>query len=656
MVDVFEKENNDTPIIKKEPIPLSEDFKDKETTANIKVLETPGENISNFSIIIQSNRLLYKDLGIEDQTKVREGLQKRKDFLVNKLSTIQNELNNTKEQVDFINIFYILLNTQKYEQGNGVDNIQIDTNKYGEIINKNLVLRLDYFSKDNSKYNKDGFDLSGSDISNAEIFGKLLTIMQNISVEDKISCNTVLANYISTTNQHIQKEIDKYGISFGVSGDYIYYIKQCLETQKFINDGKISDVCKKNTEDTIAIVQKLLESKKKDIKTDYKDRDILSQYVFYIIELSQNLGENEKYMPLLHDIGKIIDTPITLNDIKKEIQGNLSEKDINTKNSLENDEFYKQIDKVCSEYNSTAQALELNKSYQFKKNKYSIDLTFKDNKYKTKLILEKTAEYRVKVTYGTGSILLEPHFLIEKIEHEDIQSIVEEIEQKEKNTTKEKNNILKNFDLPKDEPIQYTRIFQNNDGMGLVGGILGFSEAIAQELEKNYPKIKTSNPEITGDPETVMRSTIKNNYPAQKNFFFDLYSHGTPTHLAFEKPLTADIIIQLSKEYPDCKFYISTIGCYGGGLIDLTKESKDLKNLYIFTQTKNYLPNTPSRGTTIYSITLLKGLQEGNTYGEAVYEADKIVNELNYSDAETFLGGEYIAETKKVNKETFQTT
>jgi len=81
------------------------------------------------------------------------------------------------------------------------------------------------------------------------------------------------------------------------------------------------------------------------------------------------------------------------------------------------------------------------------------------------------------------------------------------------------------------------------------------------------------------------------------------------------------------------------------------KNQKQLKNLYVFTQTKTYLPNTPEGWSTPYYGILLKALQEGKTYGEAVFEADKIANELNYSDAESFLWWEYIAELRKQQEE-----
>jgi hypothetical protein len=186
--------------------------------------------------------------------------------------------------------------------------------------------------------------------------------------------------------------------------------------------------------------------------------------------------------------------------------------------------------------------------------------------------------------------------------------------------------------------------------MGLIPWMLWLSQAFEQELETKY-RITTSNPKITWDPESVIKSTIKENYPTQKNFFFDLYSHGKPTHLSFEKPITADLFIQLSKEYPDCKFFISTIWCYGWWLMDKIKDQTNLNNLYIFTQTKKYLPNTPIGWSTAYYNIILQALKDGKTYGQAIYEADELSNQLNYSDPETFLWWEYIANNKEKKTE-----
>jgi len=144
-------------------------------------------------------------------------------------------------------------------------------------------------------------------------------------------------------------------------------------------------------------------------------------------------------------------------DIQQENQEN-KERRTNRNNRL-----YENLDKICSEYNTNAQTLELKKSYQITKNDHSVDLTFTNDQQTTTITLEYGPQIVVKVSNKKGHVFLTLDYLIERMEHEDIQSIIKEIDQEAQNSTKEKNKMLKKFDLPKDEPIQYTRIFQNND-------------------------------------------------------------------------------------------------------------------------------------------------------------------------------------------------
>ena len=602
---------------------LGKNYEEMKETDMIKIVENPGEeNIYKFSRIVGENELLYQHFKTDEKDKIQEWLNKWGDFFSNKLSSLESALDKNK-QIDFIDTLCVLISIQKYRKFFWIENQRIDTKKYEKTINQHIMLRLDTYSKNNREYN--GSSTHFQWIDNIGVFSKILTLIKEIPIEDKFLYNKKLWNYIDIANEDLQKNTGLPAIN-----DNVFIIENCLLTHEIINNWAIDIAFQKKINTTLTILQSLIN---KD-----GDQEIESEKIFHLIKLSQKLWINKDYTILLQNFWKKINASIEWVDTKQDVLISNPER------------LYNKLSGICSEHNETHQKLELKESYQIKKKNDSINLTFNnEHGEETKIIIQIANTGRIKVICWKENILLQQDFLIDKIEQGKIEDIVKEIKEKEDNN-KAKEQIIKKFDLPKDEPIQYTRIFQNNDVMGVVPWTLLFSEALEQELQKKY-KINATDPKITGNPETIIKSTIKDNYPAQKNFFFDLYAHGKPTHLSFEKPLTIDVFIQLSKEYPDCKFFISTIGCYGWGFMESIKNQKQLKNLYVFTQTKTYLPNTPEGWSTPYYGILLKALQEGKTYGEAVFEADKIANELNYSDAESFLWWEYIAELRKQQEE-----
>jgi hypothetical protein len=61
--------------------------------------------------------------------------------------------------------------------------------------------------------------------------------------------------------------------------------------------------------------------------------------------------------------------------------------------------LYTNLQDICNKYNGNAKKLDLKTSYEIKKNKYSLDLAFKENNKELNLTLEQTNESRLKVTY-----------------------------------------------------------------------------------------------------------------------------------------------------------------------------------------------------------------------------------------------------------------
>jgi hypothetical protein len=644
MSEFFEKDTKNEKTPTKESKTLIEDNKTHENQELIMIFQSPEDkNMNYFSSILEWNILSYTSLSMDDQTKVTQWLDKWQEFLVNKLSEAGKDLTSKDNQIKFIDTFYVLLQEQEYITSLDTPIQKVDIKKYEEIMDTNMISWLDVFSGTTITQNiREGWKevvMKDPDRENIWVYNTILSIMQLNPSENQAAYDTKINDHIINLNQEIQKYIDDdTGVIYDAD-NYIRIITTCVMTHKTIHNWEISDTFKSSIKNTLLLIETLIKKQIKDDKQTKKfEMSDISGEIFYYIQLSQIVWDT-KHLSSLGNYWKQYADIIANIDIKSE------ETEKKDRLSRRNETLYENIYQTCSKYNTNSQILDLNKSYNVKKNDYSVDLTFINGKEETNLTIEPGPQQVIKISNNEWHIFLLLDFLIERIDQENMQSIIEEIKQKKNNTTEEKNNILKNFDLPKNETIQYTRIFQDNDPWNTVWSTMLSSLALQQQLQTWY-KINASEPQITWDPETAIQLVIKDNYPVQKNFFFDFYAHGSPTQLLFKKPLTANFLIQLSKDYPDCKFFISTIGCYGWWLVDITKEWKDLKNLFIFTQTKNYLPNTPDSWSTIYYKILLQQLQQGKTYGESVYQADQISNELNYSDAETFLWWEYIAKSE----------
>lgn len=238
-------------------------------------------------------------------------------------------------------------------------------------------------------------------------------------------------------------------------------------------------------------------------------------------------------------------------------------------------------------------------------------------------------------------------------------------------------DVLKNFDLPKTEDINYLRVFGDKFDMTVTPPLIG-SSFFAMKLKQFYPKLQIDSPIVDENPKESLKKKIKESYTAGKrSFFVDLYAHGTEgnavdrklvfpvsTGLSF---ISADDLIGIVKAFPDAHFYFSTIGCYGGGLregfLKKMEKNPDFKNrVDLFLQTKPNVPNIISARIiendnakikakpgelTLYQMVLLRALGKGKKFGEALKDADTEVKQRLYLDPEVVIKGKLITEKKK---------
>lgn len=231
---------------------------------------------------------------------------------------------------------------------------------------------------------------------------------------------------------------------------------------------------------------------------------------------------------------------------------------------------------------------------------------------------------------------------------------------------------LKNFELPKKQKISHIRVFTKEYDR-VMASDLHFSSLFARTLKSRYPKMDVQKILFTDNFKKDLIGRIKKAYDKGVRYFsLDLYSHGAKDYLQFAgKPNSKDLI-NIVKLFPDAKFTINTLACYGGGIgrdfPKLVKADPKVKNrVAIFLQTKPEFVNMGagyenkrakkiekrSRSySTFYYLFLTRALQQGKTYGEAVVEADRLSQKYMYLDPESIINGELFVEKQRKGEKT----
>lgn len=226
-------------------------------------------------------------------------------------------------------------------------------------------------------------------------------------------------------------------------------------------------------------------------------------------------------------------------------------------------------------------------------------------------------------------------------------------------------NLLAGFDFPKTGQIEYVRLALDKFDPAITPMFFG-STVFAEKLRQFYPNLQVGSPILTNKPKEGLRERVRKAYDAGiRQFFVDIYAHGTEEKLLFGTDIEASDLTAIVKEFPDAKFYFSTVGCYGGGLregfLQEMERAPELKQrMALFLQTKPDVPNAIGGRVlkktgrevkkvapgelTLYQMVLLKALSEGKTFGEAIIDADKESKVRMYLDPETIIEGQLITE------------
>ena len=260
--------------------------------------------------------------------------------------------------------------------------------------------------------------------------------------------------------------------------------------------------------------------------------------------------------------------------------------------------------------------------------------------------------------------------IIDFLEKDDFASVISIVDSNYERETKHAD-LLAGFDLPKTGQIEHVRLTLDKFDPVITPTFFG-STIFAESLRRFYPNLQVGSPILTSKPKEALRGRVREAYDAgTRQFFVDIYAHGTEEKLLFGSDIEAADLTAIVREFPDAKFYFSTIGCYGGGLregflqeIERTPELK--QRMALFLQTKPDVPNAIQGRVlekaggevkkvapgelTLYQMALLKALYEGKTFGEAIMDADKESKLKMYLDPETIIEGQLI--TKFARDET----
>ncbi len=261
---------------------------------------------------------------------------------------------------------------------------------------------------------------------------------------------------------------------------------------------------------------------------------------------------------------------------------------------------------------------------------------------------------------------LNPKEFIKAIEDNALASLVEKAEL-HFDLQKKGEDVLNNFDLPKNKKIIYVRILPKTSdktlSKSLTEGVF-FRSALKHNHKDNLITLPT---QFTDDPDATIRSLVDthSNIKRPVHFLIDIVAHGSQEGFLFKEKYTGQNMIDTAKqEKRNSTFTYRSIACHGAGVSKHMKKEEVLndpdvsKRLTVFLQNKIYVPNIGSAtdeksgnqlNASPGSLYMILGLFENKGYGRSFREADLRVKEMIGTDPESFVDGNYIAnhETKR---------
>lgn len=208
--------------------------------------------------------------------------------------------------------------------------------------------------------------------------------------------------------------------------------------------------------------------------------------------------------------------------------------------------------------------------------------------------------------------------MAEKLENGRFADVVALAEQNYEQEQTQRTTLSK-FDLPKREPLIYLRLFPRTYDETIATS-LHASSMLASVLESKYPKMHRLPTIFSDYPKDDLKRVITEEYEKGVRYFcLDIYSHGSEEKLDFADGLSAADLAEIVKRFPQARFQISTIACYGGGLrkgflseFDLDKSLKS--NLSVFLQSKPKATNPVARIESLLPNKSVEDAKDVSTY------------------------------------------
>ncbi len=259
---------------------------------------------------------------------------------------------------------------------------------------------------------------------------------------------------------------------------------------------------------------------------------------------------------------------------------------------------------------------------------------------------------------------------LELLEQDNFAQVIEQMEADYENE-KKYQDLLSDFDLPRDEPIHYISVFEETD-CGVIKPTYFGSMFFSEQLRQSYPNLEIGSLVRELDPIQTLETQIQREYSqGKRNFFLDFYGHGDEDIglMTFNPPITASVLTELINKFPDAKFVIHTFACEGAGFregfLRIMQDNPELRDrISIFLQTKPRIPivsfstaertasgNLSMAEMTLYQATLARALSEGRTFGQAVIEADR-ASKISGLNPESIIGGQLITKNIRSDLET----
>ncbi len=211
---------------------------------------------------------------------------------------------------------------------------------------------------------------------------------------------------------------------------------------------------------------------------------------------------------------------------------------------------------------------------------------------------------------------------------------------------------MKKFDIADNkEPVGFVELYDSTTDV--TNSIAGLPEVLSRRYNLQMTPMSRIDGSRATDPLVALTDRIQTMYDAGiRNFYVNISAHGDTRGIDFGgRTLDPKKLVELTMQFPDCKFTGNATSCHGGGIGGAMANFEDHSKaeqgrVTMFTQTKSDVVNAgyvvDEGFSTAYNIALARYLMQGVdgnpgtklNYGEAHTKADQEAKGILRFDAE----------------------